>query len=134
MLCDFVFVEECNSDACRAFCKNCGRSVIIKKQIAYKRNCPGTLHSAGTAGTQLTKLLEFFFQVPTKSCKCQSRADHMNAMGNDWCEENIETIVEWLKEEASARGLPFISTVGRILVRRAISNARKEAERATNTT
>jgi hypothetical protein len=38
-------------------------------------------------GTQLKKLLEFFFQVPTRSCKCQSRADHMNAMGNDWCEE-----------------------------------------------
>jgi len=125
MLCDFVFVEECNADACRASCRNCGRSVIIQKQIAYKRNCPGTSHSAGTAGTQLKKLLEFFFQVPTKSCKCQSRADHMNAMGNDWCEENIDTIVGWLAEEAASRGLPFLNTVGRLLVKRAISNARK---------
>jgi len=58
----------------------------------------------------------------------------MNRMGNDWCEQNIETIVEWLKEEAAARGLPFISTVGRMLVRKAISNARKEAERAKDTT
>jgi len=54
----------------------------------------------------------------------------MNRMGNDWCEQNTETIVEWMKEEASNRGLPFLDAVGRMLVRRAIHNARKEAERA----
>jgi hypothetical protein len=54
----------------------------------------------------------------------------MNAMGNDWCKENIDTIVGWLAEEAANRGLPFLNAVGRMLVRRAIHNARKEAERA----
>jgi hypothetical protein len=49
----------------------------------------------------------------------------MNAMGNDWCEENIDTIVGWLAEEAASRGLPFFNGVGRLLVKRAISNARK---------
>jgi len=58
----------------------------------------------------------------------------MDRMGIDWCEQNIETIVEWLKQEATSRGLPFFATAGRMLVRRAINNARKEAERAEETT
>jgi len=81
------------------------------------------------AGSHL-KLMLSRFGIKPSACRCNKRAMHMNAMGNDWCEQNIETIVEWLKEEAAARGIPFISTVGRMIVRRAISNARKEAERA----
>jgi hypothetical protein len=46
-------------------------------------------------------------------------------VGLDGCEENIDTIVEWLAEEAANRGLPFLNTVGRLLVKRAIHNARK---------
>lgn len=49
----------------------------------------------------------------------------MDQMGVDWCEENIDTIVGWLAEEAASRGLPFLSGVGRLLVKRAIHNARK---------
>jgi hypothetical protein len=71
-----------------------------------------------------------FFGIKAGNCKCNTRARYLNSVGADWCEQNIETIVEWLKEEAAARGLPFISTVGRMIVRRAISNARKEAQRA----
>lgn len=57
----------------------------------------------------------------------------MNCMGDTWCEDNIDTIVDWLREEASARKLPFIGTLARMLVRRAIRNARREAERAKDT-
>lgn len=115
-------------------CKVCGHVAVKKKGLSYSRNCKRTVGSPGTAGTHLKQMLQSFFLVSTKGCKCQARAEHMNAMGNDWCEQNIETIVEWLKEEATARGLPFIRTVGRMLVRRAISNARREAERAKDTT
>ena len=55
----------------------------------------------------------------------------MDKWGCDGCEENLETIVEWMKEEAANRGLPYLSTIGRMLVRRAIHNARKEKARAT---
>ena len=51
----------------------------------------------------------------------------MNALGCDWCESNIDTIVGWLREEAEARGLPFLDIAGRLLVRRAIRNARRAA-------
>ena len=71
------------------------------------------------------------FGIGFKSgCKCKARMCQMNKWGCEGCEENIDTIVEWMKEEAAARGLPYLSAVGRMLVRRAIHNARKEAERA----
>ncbi len=52
----------------------------------------------------------------------------MDARGCDWCEENLDAIVGWLREEAEKRGLPFIDVAGRLLVRRAIKNARKQAK------
>lgn len=54
----------------------------------------------------------------------------MNIRGCDWCEANIDTIVLWLREEAASRGLPFLDAAGKMLVRRAIRNARTEASRA----
>jgi hypothetical protein len=49
----------------------------------------------------------------------------MDRNGCDWCEANIPTIVGWLREEATKRGLPFVDLAGTVLVRRAISNARR---------
>lgn len=129
MLCKFVFVKNCSNARCTAYCSRCGHSVLIKPGLTYKRNCRNNAKGVGSSGTHLARILSLFIQSPSKSCKCRARANHMNAMGNDWCEQNIETIVEWLKEEASARGLPFFSPVARMLVRRAIANARKEASR-----
>ena len=44
-----------------------------------------------------------------------------------WCEKHIDEIVGWLREEATRRKLPFVNTAGKILVRRAIKNAKKNA-------
>ncbi|MGA0081940.1 MAG: hypothetical protein ACO3IT_09280 [Ilumatobacteraceae bacterium] len=85
-------------------------------------------------GTELHKLLACFGIHMAKGCSCRARMVQMNKWGVPGCEENIETITAWLKEEASRRGLPYLSTVGKMLVRRAIHNARKEAQRAEATT
>ena len=50
----------------------------------------------------------------------------MDQNGIEWCENNIDTIVEWLREEATKRKLPFIDAAGKLLVKRAISNAKKK--------
>ena len=52
----------------------------------------------------------------------------MDANGCDWCEANIEEIVGWLRESAAERGLPFVDIAGRVLVRRAIHNARRKEQ------
>ena len=86
-------------------------------------------------GTELKTLLAGwpFRIVATPDCKCTSRAAYMDAKGCDWCasEEGMAEIMAFLREAAEERGLPFVDMAGRMLVRRAIANARKaEARRA----
>ena len=61
----------------------------------------------------------------TAGCSCRRHALEMNAQGNDWCEQNIDTIVGWLRDEAKRRKLPFIDAVGSLIVKRAIKKSRK---------
>jgi hypothetical protein len=53
----------------------------------------------------------------------------MDRLGPDECSkpERIDEVVAVMRAEATARGLPFLDLAGRILVRRAISNARRNA-------
>jgi hypothetical protein len=53
----------------------------------------------------------------------------MDAWGCDEASkpERIEEVVAVMREEAAARGLPFLDVAGRLLVKRAIANARKAA-------
>jgi len=84
-------------------------------------------------GTELSNLLKKFGFEPTPTCACRSKAAQMNAWGCDECSrpERIEEVVAVMREEAKARGLPFLDAAARFLVRRAIHNARKaEARRA----
>jgi hypothetical protein len=76
-------------------------------------------------GTELKKLLSRVGITSTPTCSCNARARTMDERGCDWCEANIDEIVGWLREEATKRGLPFIDMAGRMLVRRAIKNARR---------
>lgn len=78
-------------------------------------------------GTELKKLLSSVGITATPNCSCNARALEMDRNGVEWCESNIDKIVGWLREEATKRGLPFIDAAGRMLVRRAIRNARRSA-------
>jgi len=86
-------------------------------------------------GTELKALLAGwpFRIVATPDCKCTSRAAYMDEKGCDWCEspEGMTEIMGFLREAAEERGLPFLDVAARLLVKRAIHNARKaEARRA----
>jgi hypothetical protein len=80
-------------------------------------------------GTELKKLLANwpFRIVATPNCSCNAKAAEMDRQGIEWCEANLDTIVGWLREEATKRRLPFLDAAGRLLVKRAIRNARKAA-------
>lgn len=86
-------------------------------------------------GTELSKLLTRFGIEPTPTCQCRAKAAQMDAWGPDECErpERIEEVVAVMRAEAEARGLPFLDAVGRLLVKRAIRNARMAASTAENT-
>ena len=54
--------------------------------------------------------------------------DDNEAREPGWCEKNIDEIVGWLEEEARKRRLPFVRYAAKLLVRRAIRLAYKEAK------
>lgn len=83
---------------------------------------------AGGAGTELKALLSKIGITSQPDCQCNARARHMNEQGIEWCEQHIDEIVGWLREEAGKRGLPFVDIAGRLLVKKAISNARRNGQ------
>jgi hypothetical protein len=110
-------------------CTVCGAPRINARQVCgtWRPDVDPPAAVANGPGTELKKILALVGIVATDSCPCNSRAAEMDSQGVQWCEDNIDTIVGWLREEAAARGLPFFDIAGRLLVRRAIQNARKAA-------
>ena len=91
---------------------------------------PETVSAASSGhgpGTELSRLLKRFGIEPTPTCQCRAKAREMDAWGPDECEkpERIEEVLGVMREEAKARGLPFLDAAGRMLIRRAIANARR---------
>lgn len=80
-------------------------------------------------GTELKKLLKMIGITATPNCQCNQRAKVMDERGCDWCRDNIETICDWLKEESEKRGMLFVRSAARMVVKRAISNARAVASK-----
>lgn len=76
-------------------------------------------------GAYLKKYLSKIGITSTPTCSCNAKARHMDTMGVEWCEENLDTIVGWLKEEAEKRSLPFFDWPARMLVKKAISSAKR---------
>lgn len=81
----------------------------------------------GGVGTELKKLLATFGLAEVPGCRCRQRAAEMDWRGIDWCEENKETILGWLKEEADRRKLPWLEFAARLAIDRAIAAAKRAA-------
>jgi hypothetical protein len=83
--------------------------------------------SAAGPGSFLKKYLSRIGITSTPNCSCNAKTKHMDTMGIEWCEQNLDTIVGWLKEEAEKRRLPFVLWPTRLLVKKAIAAAKKAA-------
>ena len=82
-------------------------------------------------GTELKALLKKVGIAASPGCSCNTRAKKMDENESKepgWCEANLETICDWLQEEATKRKLPFSRMASKILVRQAIRNARKKGQ------
>jgi len=95
-----------------------------EQQQTIVNNTSNTPISGSGAGTELKKLLGKIGIYSSPNCSCNKRAATMDKNGIQWCEDNIDTIIGWLKEEATKRKLPFIEYAAKLLVKRAISNAK----------
>lgn len=122
----------CIVDVSSLVCKRCGASV---SSCVVQRNCLPEAATEPVAppthgpGTELSKLLKRFGISPTPTCQCRAKAQQMDKWGCDEASkpERIDEVVAVMREEAAARGLPFVALAGRLLVKRAIQNARKAA-------
>jgi hypothetical protein len=77
------------------------------------------------AGSILSKMLSYIGIKASPTCSCKKRAAEMNNRGNNWCEENLDTILLWLKEESNKRKLPFVESIAKLMVKKAIKMSRK---------
>lgn len=76
-------------------------------------------------GTELKRLLKKMLGI--KPCQtCQYYARQMNHHGVEWCKANVETILDWLADNAKKRGWIFSKTIVRPVVMRAITNAERK--------
>jgi hypothetical protein len=113
----------------------CGHPRFARVQIcdpsAKSEAPPAPAIQLGGPGTQLSRLLKKIGIEPTPTCSCRAKAAEMDSWGPDECErpERIDEVVAVMRAEAAARGLPFLDAAGRMLVRRAIANARREEAR-----
>jgi hypothetical protein len=87
----------------------------------------GNKSTTSGPGTELKKLLSYLGIFADGDCPCNAHASEMDHNGPDWCEQNIETVVGWLEEEATKRNLPFFRFAGRQIVKLAIWRARRKA-------
>jgi len=121
-------VITCHKDHLIARCKE--RGYLLKDVMPCVVHTDGdqwtidTAHDAYPrikgAGTKLKTILGWFFIRAKGGCKCNDRAKVMDENGPQWCRDNLETIVGWLREEAENRRLPFIEFAARQAVLQAI--------------
>ena len=76
-------------------------------------------------GSILKSLLRKIGITATPNCSCNRRAAEMDKLGPQWCRDNIDAIVGWLKEEAVKRNLPFVEFAAKKLVQLAICKYEK---------
>jgi hypothetical protein len=106
----------------------------IAAKLAAKRGTHAAtqLYAAAPAsrgpGTELRKMLASIGIHPRgEKCKCNEHAHEMDRRGADWCEENLESILDWLEAEAKTRGLVgllFVRGAARVVVKTAIARSR----------
>jgi len=118
---------------------NYGGGTGYNLTICFSTSCSGSLSAVNAVvaqsapetkgpGTEMKKLLAKIGITSSPDCQCNARARYMDEQGPEWCEQNMAEIIGWLREEAEKRKLPFVDFAGRLLVKKAIANARKNGQ------
>ena len=96
---------------------------------AHRDHTPEAANIGEGVGSELKRLLSYIGINSTASCSCNKRAKMMNEQGIQWCKDNKEKILDWLKEESTNRGLPFLKFPAKRILNYAISKAEKKVEK-----
>lgn len=107
------------------------RAVIDHGLPPLRITAPAASAPGGGPGTRLKALLAgppFWIGPDAGGCKCNERAALMDAWGVAGCKERRSEIVDWLTEQAVARGWPFAGIGAAWIVDRAIALAAGDEE------
>lgn len=123
----------------KAVCSKCNKSYSGAAK-RWVHNCVENAEPIleTRVGTLLHKRLTQLWIKPA-NCKCLKRIRLMNIRGAEWCRDNVDKIVGWLREAAKERGIPFIEYAARYLVQQSVKEAlvnleRQEQARGRDTT
>ena len=122
---------------------NCLFQLVKKTPKGYKYRCtyckftlysdhadPTWVHATcryqGGVGTELKIIIGWINRTKVQCNTCEDRAREMDAKGIAWCEKNRRLILEWLKEGAKDRKLPFNSFLANGAINLAIKKAKKK--------
>lgn len=89
-------------------------------------------NTEGGVGTELKKLLKLVGITASPTCVCNARARTMDENGIEWCENNKDTIIGWLEEEANKRNLLFSQIGAKMILNLAIKKAKKSVKTNRN--
>lgn len=121
-------------------CSNCGRRVPLKEEHKFSPSAGCRVPEAffkdqaliykryhkkfDGVGTCLINLLEKLGIYYDQLTKFRSKINLMDSNGIEWCENNKETILAWLKQEAETRNIHYHSKLARALLRLAIKQSK----------
>jgi len=111
-------------------------SPVVKPNIPHtperwQPELPDTIHQTQPLpGTELKNLLAKFGIHATSDCGCRDMAARMDALGPDWCRQNIEQILDVMHVEAKKRHIPFVRAVAKRIVLIAIAKAERKHRRS----
>jgi len=89
---------------------------LIPRTLDDDPNGPGTIFS---------NMLSIIGIKASENCSCKRHAVEMNIRGPEWCLNNLDTILSWLKEESAKRSLPFVETIAKLMIKKAISKSQR---------
>ena len=103
---------------------------VDETHYAYPRKREEAPKPSGP-GTELKKMFAWLRIVPRGDCECNSHAAKMDQLGEQWVRDNIETVINWIEEEARKRGvfanLAFNRTWARTMILIACKNAERQS-------
>ena len=120
----------------KCFCTVCDPNAARPMSCRSVRNCKGKGEVARFcrkgAGTELKAIFAFFRIHPNGGCNCEAIADEMDQRGPDWCEENMESLIDQIEAESKKRRWAkyvFSRIVARRMIRLAIKRARRKEQK-----
>ena len=131
MICDFT--KRSN----KFICKKCGRNIDYKKGTIPTAKCrlpedykfrSGYLHGKKLMGVgdTLSNIISKMGYGYSPISRARAKITYLNKKGIDWCEQNQDVILIWLKEECVANRIQFLDLIGKSIIRLAIKKAKTQ--------